>query len=146
MQISRLRSEIQGFRVHKEGLTRLKILNISRSAISHASAGEESITLTSALSIWLRLYARLRAFPFTSTAGAGTGNTIKRLSCLVAGWAEHKISSEARFKGILKKCFILAFVGMAHLMGEYLFALGEAETARNVIALFYIANEGIAII
>ena len=74
---------------------------------------------------------------------------IDQFSGLAAGWAEHKISSEAGFKGILKKCLILAFVGMAHLMDEYLFAhtvFGEHETARNVIALFYIGNEGISII
>ena len=70
-------------------------------------------------------------------------------SGLAAGWIEHKISSEAGFKGILKKCTILAFVGMAHLMDVYLLAhtvLGEAEAIRNVVALFYIANEGISII
>ena len=74
---------------------------------------------------------------------------IDQFSGLAAGWAEHKISSEAGFKGILKKCLILAFVGMAHLMDKYLFAhtaLGEAETARNVICLFYVGNEGISII
>ena len=74
---------------------------------------------------------------------------IDQFSGLAAGWAEHKISSEAGFKGILKKCLILAFVGMAHLMDEYLFAhtvFGEHETARNVIALIYIGNEGISII
>ena len=74
---------------------------------------------------------------------------IDQFSGLAAGWAEHKISSEAGFKGILKKCLILAFVGMAHLMDEYLFShtvFGEAETARNVICTFYIANEGISII
>lgn len=74
---------------------------------------------------------------------------IDQFSGIAAGWAEHKISSEAGFKGILKRCLILAFVGMAHLMDEYLFAhtaLGEAETARNIIATFYIANEGISII
>ena len=74
---------------------------------------------------------------------------IDQFSGIAAGWAEHKISSEAGFKGILKKCLILAFVGMAHLMDEYLFAhtvFGEHETTRNVVALFYVANEGISII
>ena len=47
---------------------------------------------------------------------------IDQFSGIATGWAEHKISSEAGFKGILKKCLILAFVGMAHLMDEYLFA------------------------
>ena len=74
---------------------------------------------------------------------------IDQFSGIASGWAEHKISSEAGFKGILNKCLILAFVGIAYLMDEYLFAypiFGEHETARNVIALFYIGNEGISII
>lgn len=74
---------------------------------------------------------------------------IDQFSGLAAGWAEHKISSDAGFKGILKKCVILAFVGMAHLMDEYLFAqtmLGEAEATRGIVCSFYVANEGISII
>ena len=73
---------------------------------------------------------------------------VDQFSGLAAGWVEHKLSSEAGFKGILKKCVILAFVGMAHLMDKYVLAhtiLGEYEAARNVVCLFYIGNEGISI-
>ena len=72
-----------------------------------------------------------------------------QFSGFAAGWAEHKIFSEAGFKGILKNCIILAFVGMAHFMDEYIFAhtvFGKHETARNVICLFSVGNEGISII
>ena len=74
---------------------------------------------------------------------------IDQFSGIAAGWAEHKISSKTGFKGILSKCIILAFVGMAHLMDKYLLVYivhGEAEATRNIICLFYIANEGISII
>ena len=74
---------------------------------------------------------------------------VDQLSGLGAGWIEREISSEAGFKGILKKCVILAFVGMAHLMDKYILAhimLGDTEATRNIICLFYIANEGISII
>ena len=70
-------------------------------------------------------------------------------SGLGAGLIERKISSEAGFKGILKKCIILAFVGMAHLMDKYILAhivLGDTEATRNIVCMFYIANEGISII
>ena len=50
----------------------------------------------------------------------------------VAGWAEHKISSEAGFKGILKKCLILAFVDKAHLMDKYLFLTSFATVSSTL--------------
>ena len=74
---------------------------------------------------------------------------IDQLSGLGVGWLERKLSSEAGFKGLLKKCLILAFVGMAHLMDEYLLVhtvLGDTEAIRNIVCLFYIANEGISIV
>ena len=74
---------------------------------------------------------------------------IEWLSGLCAGWLEQKISSEAGFKDILKKCIILAFVGMAHLMDKYILVhlgLADTEATRNIVCMFYIANEGISII
>ncbi len=74
---------------------------------------------------------------------------IDQFSGLAAGWVEHKLSSEAGFKGILGKCVILGFVGMAHLMDKYILAhtvLGETEAIRAGVCMFYIANEGISII
>ena len=74
---------------------------------------------------------------------------VDQFSGLAAGWVEHKLSSEAGFKGILKKCVILMFVGMAHLMDKYILThtlLGDMEAVRNGVCLFYIGNEGISII
>ena len=74
---------------------------------------------------------------------------IDQCSGLAAAWIENKLSSNDGFKGILKKCVILSFVGMAHLMDKYILVntmLGNAEAARNVVCAFYIANEGISII
>ena len=72
-----------------------------------------------------------------------------QLSGLAVGWTEHKLSSETGFKGLLKKCVILGFVGMAHLMDKYMLAhtvIGETEAIRAGVCVFYIANEGISII
>ncbi|MBR1437273.1 MAG: phage holin family protein [Synergistaceae bacterium] len=74
---------------------------------------------------------------------------IDQCSGLAAGWVEHKLSSEVGFKGILKKCIILSFVGMAHLMDKYILVhtmIGDTEAIRNVVCAFYIANEGVSII
>ena len=74
---------------------------------------------------------------------------VDQLSGLAAGWVEHNLSSDKGFKGILKKCLILAFVGMAHLMDQYILAhtvIGETEAIRAGVCVFYISNEGISII
>lgn len=73
---------------------------------------------------------------------------IDQLSGLAAGWVEHKLSSDTGFNGILRKCLILGFVGMAHLLDTYIFkntAIGNAEAIRSGVCMFYIANEGISI-
>lgn len=69
---------------------------------------------------------------------------IDQLSGLAAGWAEHKLSSETGFKGIAKKVMIFAFVGMAHLTDKYL--LGDSDSLRTAVCMFYIGNEGISIL
>ena len=73
---------------------------------------------------------------------------IDQFSGIAAGWVEHKLSSDAGFNGILRKCLILGFVGMAHLMDTYIFkntAIGNAEAIRSGVCIFYISNEGISI-
>lgn len=73
---------------------------------------------------------------------------IDQLSGLAAGWKEHKLSSDTGFTGLLKKCVILAFVGMAHLMDTYILKdtmIGNTEAIRSGVCIFYIANEGISI-
>ena len=69
---------------------------------------------------------------------------IDHLSGLCAGWAEHSLSSDRGFKGIARKVMIFAFVGMAHLTDKYL--LGNTDTLRTAVCMFYIGNEGISIL
>ena len=54
------------------------------------------------------------------------------------------LSSSAGFKGILRKCVMLSFVGIAHLLDKYL--LGGTSVVRTAVILFYVGNEGISII
>ena len=54
------------------------------------------------------------------------------------------LSSKAGFKGILRKCVMLSFVGIAHLLDKYL--LGGTAVVRTAVILFYVGNEGISII
>ena len=54
------------------------------------------------------------------------------------------LSSSAGFKGILRKCVMLSFVGIAHLLDKYL--LGGTAVVRTAVILFYVGNEGISII
>ena len=71
-------------------------------------------------------------------------SVIDQLSGLAAGWTEHKLSSETGFKGIACKIMIFAFVGMAHLTDKYL--LGDSDSLRTAVCMFYIGNEGISIL
>lgn len=69
---------------------------------------------------------------------------IDQLSGLAAGWFEHELSSKRGFKGIATKLMIFSFVGMAHLSDKYL--LGNTDTLRTAVCMFYIGNEGISIL
>ena len=71
-------------------------------------------------------------------------SVIDQLSGVFAGWKEHKLSSSAGFTGIARKMMIFAFVGMAHLTDKYL--LGNTDTLRTAVCMFYIGNEGISIL
>ena len=69
---------------------------------------------------------------------------IDYFSGLSVAWVNGTISSSIGFKGITKKCIMLAFVGMAHLMDTIIPDSGGAM--RYIVCLFYIANEGKSII
>lgn len=55
---------------------------------------------------------------------------------------EKKLSSEVGFKGIAKKVFILLLVMIAVMLDKL---IGQ-PVARNLVILFYIANEGLSIV
>ena len=69
---------------------------------------------------------------------------IDYFSGLSVAWINGTISSSIGFKGITKKCIMLAFVGIAHLMDTIIPDSGGAM--RYIVCLFYIANEGKSII
>ena len=71
-------------------------------------------------------------------------SVIDYTSGTAAAWTENIISSSVGFKGIVKKCVIFTFVGIAHLVDRYL--PGGTEALRTAVCLFYIGNEGISII
>ncbi len=61
---------------------------------------------------------------------------IDQLSGVAAGYVEHKLSSEEGFKGIVKKCMIFSFVGIAHLLDSYLYQAGEQYLRRRKSYIF----------
>ena len=72
---------------------------------------------------------------------------IDYLSGTFLAWCYGKLSSKIGFKGILKKCIMFTFVGIAHLLDKYIGeVLGTGALTRIVVCCFYISNEGISII
>lgn len=69
---------------------------------------------------------------------------IDYLSGLAVGWFEDNLSSSTGFKGIARKCFMFALVGVANLIDKYV-AVGNISV-KLVVCLFYISNEGISIL
>ena len=69
---------------------------------------------------------------------------IDYFSGLSVAWRTNTISSAVGFLGITKKCLILTFVGIAHLLDTIIPDDGGAM--RSIVCLFYIANEGKSIL
>ena len=69
---------------------------------------------------------------------------IDYFSGLTVAWRTNTISSAVGFLGISKKCLMLTFVGIAHLLDTIIPDDGGA--IRSIVCLFYIANEGKSII
>ncbi len=69
---------------------------------------------------------------------------IDYFSGLTVAWRTNTISSAVGFLGISKKCLMLTFVGIAHLLDTIIPDDGGAM--RSIVCLFYIANEGKSII
>lgn len=55
---------------------------------------------------------------------------------------ERKLSSEVGFKGLAKKVFIFALIGVANLIDLYIL---KGELLRTVVCVYYIANEALSI-
>ena len=69
---------------------------------------------------------------------------IDYLSGTLVAWRKNILSSSYGFYGICKKCVMLTFVGIAHLVDNLL--PGDAAALRLAVCMFYIANEGMSII
>lgn len=69
---------------------------------------------------------------------------IDQITGIIAACVLHKLSSEVGFKGIARKVTMFMYVGMAHLLDQYL--PGDTGSLRTVVCLFYVVNEGISII
>lgn len=73
-----------------------------------------------------------------------TFTVIDYLSGVAAAYVRHELSSKEGFNGILRKVFIFALVGIAHVIDKNL--LGDTEALKTAVCLFYVGNEGISIL
>ena len=65
------------------------------------------------------------------------------LTGIIKAISQKKLSSEIGFKGIAKKIFIFLIVALACLVQDI---IGDSIPVREIVIMFYIANEGISII
>ena len=63
---------------------------------------------------------------------------------VIAAGFEHKLSSSVGFKGIMRKCMLFLFVGIANLLDRYL--PNHNGSLRGVVCLLYVINETLSII
>lgn len=69
---------------------------------------------------------------------------IDYITGVTAAGFEHKLSSSVGFKGIMRKCMLFCFVGIANLLDRYL--PNNNGSLRGVICLAYVINESLSII
>ena len=62
---------------------------------------------------------------------------------VLCGISKHELSSDIGFKGIARKVIILMLVAIGHLGDK---ALGLSGTLRDMVIIFYLANEGLSIV
>ena len=66
------------------------------------------------------------------------------LTGVIAAITEKKLCSKIGFQGVAKKVLMFFMVGIAAVLDAYV--LGSQSPVREVVIVFYIANEGISII
>ena len=69
---------------------------------------------------------------------------IDYISGTCAAWKKGVVNSKTGYFGIIKKCVLFTFIGIAHILDKNL--LGGSDVLRTAVSLFYIGNEGISII
>ena len=73
-----------------------------------------------------------------------TFTIVDYITGICAAGIQGKISSEAGFKGIIRKVSMFLFVGLANIIEKDI--LNKPDTFRTAVILFYIGNEGISIV
>ncbi len=66
------------------------------------------------------------------------------LTGIIAAIIEKRLCSKIGFQGVAKKALMFFIVGIAAILNNYV--LGGDSPIREVVIVFYIANEGISII
>ena len=69
--------------------------------------------------------------------------TLDYISGIVKAVYTKRVSSEIGFKGILKKITVLTVVALANVIQVL---LGGKGAVREIVIMFYIANEGISVL
>lgn len=69
---------------------------------------------------------------------------INYITGVMCAAADHKLSSEIGFRGILKKVLIFLLVGMGNILDVQV--IGAGSMIRTAIIFFYISNEGVNLI
>ncbi len=70
--------------------------------------------------------------------------TVDYISGVISAIKDKQLSSEVGFWGLVRKNFILALIGIGHLIDAHV--IGTGTTFRTAVALYYIGNEGISIL
>lgn len=100
---------------------------------------------------WISVVAGLIGGIIANALGGFDGIMIALISVIVLDYLTgivkaiytKKLSSEIGFKGIAKKIFIFIIVALACLVQDI---IGDSIPVREIVIMFYIANEGISII
>ena len=63
---------------------------------------------------------------------------------VMVGIVDHKLSSSAGFKGLMKKMVTIMLVGVANIVDTHVIGTGSA--LRGAVICFYLSNEGLSLL
>lgn len=69
---------------------------------------------------------------------------IDYITGIMCAVVDKKLSSAVGFKGIFKKVFIFALVGVGHILDTRV--IGAGSVLRTAVIFFYLSNEGISLL
>ena len=70
--------------------------------------------------------------------------TIDYITGVMCAVADHTLSSEVGFKGIVRKVLIFLLVGIGHILDTQV--IGSGSVLRTAVIFFYISNEGVSLV